>query len=541
MSITISPVIEEVAITVDPATENVLVSITETAVSIPTGGTDGQVLAKASDVNYDLEWVDQQSGPGGNTDWGNIGGTLSSQTDLQQALDNKVDKATGKGLSTEDYTTLEKSKLAGIASGATANQTDAFLLARANHTGTQDAATVTGTKTAAFISDFDTEVGNNTDVAANTAARHTHNNFILLQTITEAFTTALKTLYDAASAWIVTNGTNVLNHLASTSNPHNVTASQVGLGNVDNTSDATKNAATATLTNKTLTSPVINSPTGIVKGDVGLGNVDNTSDTNKPVSIAQQAALDLKRSYARTTNGNSDYSIPSSTRVAATSAAFTAPRVWTLPAASSVPAGEAIEVSDAFGGVTSTNTLTIQRAGSDTINGGTSLIIAAAYAARRLVSNGSNGWAFDAGVLRASNNLSDITNAATARTNLGVAASPVWVDYSGSSTVVGWSSFTTKNIRYSVNGKQVTVNYYIEGTSDSASITFTLPTAIGVSGVSPLQGITYAQNNGAAAIAQFSLSGSTVTLNRFNAIGATTTWTNTGSKRAAGSFTYEID
>lgn len=40
-------------------------------------------------------------------------------------------------------------------------------------------------------------------------------------------------------------------------------------------------SATATLTNKTLTSPVINSPTGIVKGDVGLGNVDNTSDVTK--------------------------------------------------------------------------------------------------------------------------------------------------------------------------------------------------------------------------------------------------------------------
>lgn len=68
----------------------------------------------------------------------------------------------------------------------------------------------------------------------------------------------------------------------------------VGLGNVDNTSDVTKNSAVATLTNKTLTSPVINTPTGIVKADVGLGNVDNTSDANKPVSAALQTALDLK-------------------------------------------------------------------------------------------------------------------------------------------------------------------------------------------------------------------------------------------------------
>lgn len=36
-----------------------------------------------------------------------------------------------------------------------------------------------------------------------------------------------------------------------------------------------------TLTNKTLTSPVINSPTGLVRSDLGLGNVDNTSDATK--------------------------------------------------------------------------------------------------------------------------------------------------------------------------------------------------------------------------------------------------------------------
>lgn len=44
-------------------------------------------------------------------------------------------------------------------------------------------------------------------------------------------------------------------HIASVSNPHAVTQAQVGLSNVDNTSDATKNAAVATLANKTLTSP----------------------------------------------------------------------------------------------------------------------------------------------------------------------------------------------------------------------------------------------------------------------------------------------
>jgi hypothetical protein len=45
-------------------------------------------------------------------------------------------------------------------------------------------------------------------------------------------------------------------------------------------------ATTDTLTNKTLTSPVINTPTGIVKGDVGLGNVDNTSNATERAASA---------------------------------------------------------------------------------------------------------------------------------------------------------------------------------------------------------------------------------------------------------------
>lgn len=81
-------------------------------------------------------------------------------TATQTALDDKVDKEVWKWLSTNDYTDSEKTKLAGIEELATANSTDATLLDRANHTWTQTAST---------ISDFDTEVSNNTSVVANTA------------------------------------------------------------------------------------------------------------------------------------------------------------------------------------------------------------------------------------------------------------------------------------------------------------------------------------------------------------------------------------
>jgi hypothetical protein len=43
---------------------------------------------------------------------------------------------------------------------------------------------------------------------------------------------------------------------------------------------------TQTLSGKTLTTPVINSPTGLVKADVGLSNVDNTSDAAKNSAAA---------------------------------------------------------------------------------------------------------------------------------------------------------------------------------------------------------------------------------------------------------------
>lgn len=40
---------------------------------------------------------------------------------IKSALGGKVDAVSGKGLSTNDYTSAEKQKLSGIASGAQAN------------------------------------------------------------------------------------------------------------------------------------------------------------------------------------------------------------------------------------------------------------------------------------------------------------------------------------------------------------------------------------------------------------------------------------
>jgi hypothetical protein len=55
-------------------------------VGVPAGGTANQILAKVDGVDYNTEWVDSTA----SAVWGNITGTLSSQTDLQTALDAKV-------------------------------------------------------------------------------------------------------------------------------------------------------------------------------------------------------------------------------------------------------------------------------------------------------------------------------------------------------------------------------------------------------------------------------------------------------------------
>jgi len=98
----------------------------------------------------------------------------------------------------------------------------------------------------------------------------------------------------AAGDWIISNGT-IWERIINIDSVSSVNAktgavvvnkADVGLSAVDNTSDATKNSAVATLTNKTLTTPVINSPTGLVKADVGLSAVDNSSDAQKNAATA---------------------------------------------------------------------------------------------------------------------------------------------------------------------------------------------------------------------------------------------------------------
>lgn len=86
-----------------------------------------------------------------------------------------------------------------------------------------------------------------------------------------------ETLFNGNGQWTGLNGIGVYGILPVENGGTGVTTldkSAVGLGNVDNTSDSTKNSATVTLTNKTLTNPTIN---GYTEGSLALGTVGAAS------------------------------------------------------------------------------------------------------------------------------------------------------------------------------------------------------------------------------------------------------------------------
>ena len=111
----------------------------------------------------------------------------------------------GDGTTYKQYSATEKTKLAGIATAATANDTDANLKARANHTGTQSADTLTdGTTNKAFLATERTKLtgiatsatANDTD--ANLKARANHTGTQTASTISD-FSTAADARITAAT------------------------------------------------------------------------------------------------------------------------------------------------------------------------------------------------------------------------------------------------------------------------------------------------------------------------------------------------------
>ena len=173
--------------------------------------------------------------------------TLLADADLEDLFNEKVDKVPGKGLSSEDFTSQEKTKLSGIETGAEVNRVYA----------------VAGKTGSVLLNNADVGLGN-----------------------VENIRQATKQEFDS--------------HRTHYTNPHQVTKSQVGLGLVANYSLATESESEAgELDNRYMTPYGVkrainaqagvwigdhisetNNPHAITKAQIGLGQVDNYSKSD---------------------------------------------------------------------------------------------------------------------------------------------------------------------------------------------------------------------------------------------------------------------
>jgi len=192
--------------------------------------------------------------------WQKIKMKFATITDLEEVagnldvvvndLDEKVDKVTGKGLSTNDYTTAEKNKLNDIASGAQVNV-------------------------------IETVKVNNTALTPSSKAVN-----IIVPTKTSDITN---------DSGFITSADIPEGAAASTTTPKMDGTAAIGTemafarGDHVHPSDTSRVPTTRKVAGHALSADVT-----LVKSDVGLGNVDNTADVDKPISTAQQTALDDK-------------------------------------------------------------------------------------------------------------------------------------------------------------------------------------------------------------------------------------------------------
>ena len=142
-------------------------------------------------------------------------------------------------------------------------------------------------------------------------------------------------------------------------------------------------------------------------------------------------------------------------------------------------------------------------------------------------------------------NLGHASDTTLTRVSAGVAAiegvnictDGAWTDYSASSTIVGWSSYTTKLIYYKDIGKTRLVYIHFDGTSNSTSTSFTLPSAC--TNTMSFGGQIRTDDNGNANLGHYVLTANTSTVNCYYGVSAAA-WTASGTKRLLGQFTYQL-
>lgn len=226
-----------------------------TVSNLPAGGTTGQSLTKTSNSDYAVGWSSESASLAAGT---NIVLTGTTPTTISTT-------ATPTFTSVNGVTNLAGKNTVNV---WTANQSFAsgdFTLNGATSGGiTINAPAVAGSNTVtlpAGTTNFTTTGGTSQ---------------VVKQTSTGGALTVGQLAASDLSNGTTGSGSVVLSTSPVITTPTGIVKGDVGLGNVDNTSDATKNTAVATLTNKTLTAPVMTAP---VLGTPASGVATNLTGT----------------------------------------------------------------------------------------------------------------------------------------------------------------------------------------------------------------------------------------------------------------------
>ena len=184
---------------------------------------------------------------------------MTDGSNLQTTINNKVDKVTGKDLSTNDYTDADKIAVSSLGTASTKDVGTANGVAELDSNGKvpssqlpsyvndviegyYNSSTDRFYKESTFTTVIPPEDGKSwVDIASNKSYRWTGSVYTRVDEGVQLGETS-------STAYRGDRGKTAYDHSQTTGNPHGTTKSDIGLGNVDNTADLEKPISTATQT-----------------------------------------------------------------------------------------------------------------------------------------------------------------------------------------------------------------------------------------------------------------------------------------------------